>query len=167
MIEAGNLLGDQSPVQLVFIGDGPEKISLKKKVQQEGHGRVVFLDPVSKAEMPGVLTASDLAIVPLKMDLPGAVPSKIYEAMAASLPLILIAEGEPAEIVRKYQCGLVVKPGDIQGIAEALRQLADNVELRQKLGDAGRRAAETFYDRQLIIDRFAEYLDQATLSKTT
>jgi len=50
--------------------------------------------------MPAILAAADVLLVPLLRYIPGAVPSKLYEAMASGRPVILIGEGEAASIVR-------------------------------------------------------------------
>jgi len=144
--------------KFVLIGDGPEKEDLIKLADKLDLSNILFLDPVPKEKMPGILASVDICLVPLKKTLPGAVPSKLYEAMAASKPVVLIAEGEPAQIVRKAKCGFVVKPGDIDGIVDALRLLADNSDLRKKMGISGRQEVIKNYCRQDIVDRFAEFL---------
>ena len=109
--------------------------------------------------MPGILASADMAIVPLKTRIPGAVPSKLYEAMGSGLPVVLVAEGEPADIVKRTQCGVVVSPGDIKGLSYALRTLALDSGRRMELGSNGRRAAENEFDRKIIIERFINYLE--------
>ena len=111
--------------------------------------------------MPALLAAADLAVACLKRSLPGAVPSKIYEAMAAGRPLVLVADGEPARLVREAGAGLVVAPGDVEGLAAALGALAADPDLRRRLGEAGRRAALERFDRRRIFDRFVDRLEEA------
>ena len=91
--------------------------------------------------MPELFASADIALVPLKGQIPGAVPSKLYEAMASGLPVVLVASGEPADIVRSARAGIVVEPGDPEGLAGALRHLAQSPEDRRQLGDAGRETA--------------------------
>ena len=153
----------QSPdgVRFIFLGDGPEKEQLIVLANQLTLKNVDFLDPVPKDQMPGFIASMDICLVPLKTALPGAVPSKLYEAMAAAKPVILIAEGEAREIVERNQVGLVVKPGDIPGIVSAIGILVKDPQLRKKLGDNGRKTAIEQYSRAKIIQKFSDYLKSA------
>lgn len=146
-------------LRLVLIGDGPEKAALVEKAEADRLQNVTFLEPRSREDMPALLASADIAVVPLKMRLRGAVPSKLYEAMASSLPVVLVADGEPAEIVRSAQAGIVVMPGDIEGLADALRRLARSADERLRLGAAGRVAAVEGYDRTRLCDAFVKVLE--------
>jgi glycosyltransferase involved in cell wall biosynthesis len=87
------------------------------------------------------------------------VPSKLYEAMACGRPVVIVADGEPADIVRRTGAGLVVPPGDGAALAAALRTLRDDPTLRATLGANGRRAVEQRYERRSICARFVDYLE--------
>lgn len=159
VIEAGAHLPAGSPVDLVFVGDGPERERLVATARERG-ARVRFLDPRPHAEMPSLLASADIVIVPLVTHLPGAVPSKLYEAMASARPVILVAEGEAARIVQQHGAGLVVRPGDAAGLRRALLDLADDPVLRARLGANGRAAAVQRYDRKRIGNAFVDLLEQ-------
>jgi glycosyltransferase involved in cell wall biosynthesis len=106
-----------------------------------------------------LVAAADLSLITLKTNLPGAVPSKLYEAMASGKPIILSADGEAAEIVQEHKAGLAVKPGDRETLTKALRVLKAEPALRRRLGKNGRRAAELYFDRAKIAERFIDYLE--------
>lgn len=159
VLRAAQLLSDVEGLKIVFIGDGPLKHQLIQQASQSNLHNVYFLESLPHTEMPAVLASADFCIVPLGMEMPGAVPSKLYEAMAAGCPVLLMAHGEAADIVRAHDCGLVVAPGDINALADGLRTLACNSELRTRLGTNGRRAAQEHYDRTAIVERFAKFLD--------
>jgi len=97
--------------------------------------------------------------VPLATHIPGATPSKLYEAMASGRPVVLVAGGEPAAFVREHRVGIVVAPGDARGLVEALRTLSADAALRQELGANGRRTAEQLFDKLDIDNAFIEYLE--------
>jgi glycosyltransferase involved in cell wall biosynthesis len=88
------------------------------------------------------------------------VPSKLYEAMASGRPIILVASGEASQIVSEHQAGITVEPGDIKGLVQALRTLLAQPELRRTMGDNGRRAASQHFDREVIVSRFREFLEE-------
>jgi glycosyltransferase involved in cell wall biosynthesis len=104
------------------------------------------------------LAAADAALISLGTSPPGAVPSKIYEAMAAELPILLIADGEAARRVEDAGAGLISAPNDTATLRNNFLQLAGDADLRGRLGAAGRRAAETVYDRARIADVLDRFL---------
>lgn len=143
-------------LKIVFVGDGPEKEYLIQKAQ--GLKIVKFLNPKPREDMPKLLASVDIALVPLKMYIPGAVPSKIYEAMASALPVVLVANGEAVRIVSESGAGITVSPGRVNDLAQALRQLTLDTDLRRKLGEKGRQSALERFDRDKITVNFAHYL---------
>ncbi len=154
---AAEKLKDFNEIKFIFMGDGPVRPDLISMAGRLHLGNVRFLKSVLKEKMPAWVASADICIVPLKLFLPGAVPSKIYETMASEKPVILVAKGEAADIVIKNQAGLVVEPGDIEGLVAAIHSLADDPELRKKLGKNGRKAVVEYFNRQKIVDQFAAF----------
>jgi colanic acid biosynthesis glycosyl transferase WcaI len=148
-------------LRIVLIGDGPEKEALVSEAQRRDLTNVTFLPPQPREEMPTLLASADVAVVTLKTRIPGAVPSKLYEAMASGLPVLLVADGEPAEIVESTGSGVVVAPGDVDGVVDALGRLAQSPEERRRLAAAGREAAVQRFDRKRLCDEFIEALETA------
>jgi len=165
LIEAAESLPAECDLRIVLIGDGPEKQKLVTRAGNRCSRRIRFLDPRSHAEMPDLLAAADLVVVPLRSYIPGAVPSKLYEAMASGRPVVLMAQGEAARTVRESGAGVVVAPGDVGGLANALQTLAADAGLRWRLGAAGRVAAERQFDRARIAQRFIEYLERQQVER--
>ena len=157
LIDAADRLQDD-PLRVVLVGDGPEKEALVDSSRRRRLRNVTFLEPQPRDAVPALLASADIAVVALRTRLPGAVPSKLYEAMASGLPVVLVADGEPAEIVRSTNAGIAVSPGDVEGLAKALRRLAQSGEERDRFGAAGRAAAVERFDRGPILDRFIDVL---------
>jgi colanic acid biosynthesis glycosyl transferase WcaI len=155
---AGELSEDG--VRFVLIGDGPEKRKLVEAAGRDGLNNVTFLDPAPAAEMPALLASADAIVVPLGMCIPGAVPSKLYEAMASARPIILVAGCEPAEIVRKYDAGIVVEPGQAHELAAAVREIRRHPERGAEMAGNARRAAVERFDRGEIARSFLAHLEQ-------
>ena len=161
ILDAAERLRDVPGLAIVLVGSGPVKHSLEQSAASRGLINVRFADALPPEDVPAVLASADIAIVPLGLRLPGAVPSKLYEAMASAVPVVLVAEGEPATVLARSQGGLLVRPGDADGLATALRRLAENVDERRAMGAAGRTAACEHHDRRVICDRFIDALEQA------
>ena len=149
----------EAAFRFVLVGDGPEKKGLLEQSERRGLANVCFLDPCPSSEVPALVAAADVVLVPLRTHIPGAVPSKLYEAMASGRPVVLAADGEAAEIVRRHQAGIVVQPGDVSGLAQALRTLRAEPQLRRVMGENGRRAAEQHFDRKKIVGHFIDHLE--------
>lgn len=152
-------------VDFILLGDGPDKVRLTELATYLNLHNVHFLAPVVKEKVIDVIKDADVLIVPLKIQLTGAVPSKLYEAMAVGKPVILIAQSEAAEIVMNAQCGLVVQPGDIASFVDAIVYLKSHPEQARQMGQNGRRVVCQNYDRAKIADEFAKFLLHETRNK--
>ena len=165
ILDAAVLLGDLAGLRIIFAGDGPEQARLARRSAELGLSNVRFLGALDREKMPGLMASADVALVPLKSKLPGAVPSKIYEAMGSGVPVVLVADGEAADIVTRSGAGIVARHGDIQAIANALKELVENEPLRKQMGEAGRQSAIRNFDRKAICDNFARLIEgQAEVS---
>lgn len=93
-------------------------------------------------------------------------PNKLFEAMMCGKPIIVNDGSAMADIVRKENCGLVVPYGDVDAIKEAILKLKNNPELRQELGQNGRRAYENRYSwrimEQRLLDSYRQLSDKVS-----
>jgi glycosyltransferase involved in cell wall biosynthesis len=164
VLDAAATIPPEGALDFVFMGNGPLRDSLMRRARIEGIPHVHFLESRPHAEIPGLLAAADILIVPLHESLTNAVPSKLYEALASGRPVVLIAGGEAARIVREGEAGIVVPHNDRAGLAAALLRLAGDEGLRARLGANGRRIAAERFDRSRIAENFLALL-QAGLSR--
>ncbi len=160
-VAAADALRDAPHIRFVLVGDGPEKAALMADAAARGLDNIRFLDPVPAGDVPPLLCAADILLVPLKEFIPGAVPSKLYESMASGRPVLVVAEGEPADIANAHQVGRVAAPGDLDAIVSALRELAGDAALRDRLGANGRAAAQAHFNRNTIVAGFIQHLEQS------
>jgi colanic acid biosynthesis glycosyl transferase WcaI len=146
------------PVRFLLFGDGPEREKLISLAHQLKLMNVDFHPPVSHDHVASIIASLDVAVIPLRGTVHGSVPSKIYEAMASGIPILLVANGEAGEIVRGSRAGVAVAPGDIEKLVSNIRELASRPGWRREMGEAGRQAAENHYDRSRIAQRFEAVL---------
>lgn len=145
-------------IEFALFGDGPLKEMLILSAKSKGLENLKFYDPVKRAEIPGLLASADVAIISLGKNINGAVPSKIYEAMASELPILLIAQGEAAHRVESSNAGICIDCGDIEHIKGAVTLLAEHESMRFEFGRNGRLAAEKIYSRERIAKRLSDFL---------
>jgi len=144
LLEAFALLQAQRPESwLLIVGDGPERERLQALTQHRAIGNVVFTGAVTPAAVPEWLGKMDIAVAPYPQlaDFYFS-PLKIYEYMAAQLPVVTTRVGHLAEVVKHRVTGMLVEPEDPAALCACLLQLADDPLLRQRLGEAGRRFVE-------------------------
>jgi glycosyltransferase involved in cell wall biosynthesis len=104
-------------------------------------GRVVVHGPLPVAQVAALYAAADIFALASAREPYGTVYG---EAMAAGLPVVGYAAGNLPHLARDGEEGLVVPPGDVAALTAALRRLADDEELRARLGEAAARRAGTF-----------------------
>lgn len=165
ILDLAKSLTASEPGRFVLVGEGPERERLQARIQSESILRVRIVPSQPRERIPAILAAADAALISLGMSIPGAVPSKIYEAMASEIPILLIADGEPARRVQQAQCGLTAPAGDATAIKACFTQLASDASLRQQLGAAGRLAAQTVYDRNRIAEKLSKFLSSLVAAK--
>ncbi|HET6266395.1 MAG TPA: glycosyltransferase family 4 protein [Acidobacteriota bacterium] len=159
LIDAAEQMRENPEFFLMFFGEGPEKSSLIQSAQSKNLKNIRFMDPLPHQRMPTLMASTDLALIPLKERLPGAVPSKLYEAMGSGVPVVLIANGEAASIVRQSQAGIVVNPGDVSDLVRSLRELIGDKNKLGEMGKNGRRAAVAGFNRKTIANAFVDFLE--------
>lgn len=151
IIETAIKLKDVEDIHFIIVGEGVEKQSLQDRVIKLGLNNITFLPNQPKESIPSLLTLSNIAIIPLVSNkLVDAVPSKLLEAWACKLPVILIAGGEAADTVVKAQGGIVVSPNDIEGIKTAIIKLKKSQELRNNFAINGYNYVSRNFDRELL-----------------
>ncbi len=158
VLDVAETVRDLDHVQFVLVGDGAERESLRRRIEDENLRNVRLLPAQPKDRIPALLAASHVGFHVLKFSIPGSVPSKIYEAMASGIPILFAGGGEGARRVLEAQAGLVVPYEDSRGLEEAVRQLASSPGLREELGRSGRCAAEKLYNRKKIARRLHQLL---------
>lgn len=151
VIEAAELLSDNSNIRFIMIGDGPTKESLMANAEKAGLKNITFYPQQPKSHMPGILASMDASLIPLAAALPGTMPSKVYEALASGVPIVVTAGCEAEQLVRRYNVGKVFQPADAGQVAEAINQLASDQEQCIQMRTNSLQLAQRF-DRSKITD---------------
>jgi putative colanic acid biosynthesis glycosyltransferase WcaI len=156
VLDAADRLLEHREVTFVLIGTGAEQAVLVARNRpvgaarpELGYSNVRFLGKLPHPAIPAYLAAADLCLVPLRRSevFKTAIPSKMFEAMAAAKPVILGVEGEAREILEQARAGLAIPPEDTEALAAAILRLRQDATLARELGANGRRAALETYSR--------------------
>lgn len=165
IIKAAEKLRSQPNIKFILLGSGPEKetlVALKNELKTEN---VLFFDAVTKKEMPLIIAASDVAVIPLKrLDLfKGAIPSKIFENLAMKKPILLGVEGEAKELfIDEGKCGLAFIPEDEIDLKNKVLKFYENRDQLKQFGENGYAYVKQKFTRDEIAGKFYDFLIQQT-----
>ena len=126
--------------RLLMVGDGPERTHLEKALDLAGTRQAAhFAGSVAPGQVPDWISRMDVAVAPYPdHDNFYFSPLKIYEYMAAGKPVVASRVGQIGSLIEDGVNGLLVPPGNASALADALKRLADDQELRQHLGKEAR-----------------------------
>jgi glycosyltransferase involved in cell wall biosynthesis len=138
LLDAASKVADLD-LDIVLVGGGVDKPALMARAEREGLEHVHFLDPVPKSEIPDLLAAADLGLHVLA-DVPlfhsAVSPNKVFDYMAAGLPVLTNCHGVVADVVHRAACGMGVRPRDL---ASGLREFhSSSRSALRRQGGAGR-----------------------------
>jgi glycosyltransferase involved in cell wall biosynthesis len=140
---AARLIEHGSPIRVVLAGDGPERARLVKLAGELGiDSHVEFRGEVSHERVPAVLNELDIFVMPSRAEGFGVAA---LEAAATELPVVASRVHGIPDVVSDGVTGLLVPPGNVPALAEAIGRLASDAELRTAMGRAGRAFVEQRY----------------------
>lgn len=132
---------------LLIVGEGQAKENLENLVHLYGiTDRVKFMGYINHSKIPEVLSITDVAVAPFKelgMTFFGSA-IKIFEYLSAGKPIVATKIGQIAEILEDQHTALLVTPGHIEGLANAIIRLAHDEPLRNYLAKNAGIAAQKY-----------------------
>jgi glycosyltransferase involved in cell wall biosynthesis len=159
LIDAARIAGPET-VEVRVAGDGAEAPALREHLLRAGIANVRLLGSVPFADVPALYAGADAGAVLLR-DRPiltAALPTKLFEVMAAGRPVVLSAGGEAARMVADAGAGVVVPQEDPAALATALAALHHDRDRVAALGAAGARVARERFSRQRMVDEWEALL---------
>lgn len=153
----------ERPVTFVLIGQGPEKDGLMLKVQSRKQTNVVFLSPVEKKAIPGILRGMDALYIGLRGD-PlfrfGVSPNKLMDYMMAAKPVIYAIQAGN-DMVADSGCGISIPPENPTELAKAVLKLMNLPEKdRNEMGQRGKAYVLANHDYRILAKQFIEALER-------
>lgn len=135
IVTAAELLRDREDCVFLIAGGGANSEAIEKLIIEKELSNIRFLGRKEKQCMPAIWSLCDVSIVHLK-DTPlfsKVIPSKIFEAFAMGVPIILgLPKGEASQIIKDTETGLTIRPESPQEIADAVIRLRQDDKLRER-----------------------------------
>lgn len=147
--------------ELHIYGDGGEGAALRSFLQSNPDTGIHLHAPIPQIALDALLGEFHFVLVPLKVPIPGAVPSKLFMAVAAGLPVLFCAGGEGELLVREHGLGLIVAPGDYAALVDGV-QKAVNMDAAEYERMCGRvlAARSSVFSKSLQDEKFIRFVAQ-------
>ena len=153
-----------------IIGDGPLREALQNAIAAAGlDGMVQLLGALPQEEVVRRLADCDVFALASIVDREGAsdiLPTVILEAMATAQPVVSTRLAAIPEMVRNGESGLLVNPGDVESLANAIESLLRDQQLRARLGAAGRRNVEEKFDVDKTAAQLLELVEAVAVPRS-
>jgi len=162
LVHAAELMkhAGRNDVVMVFLGDGKDREAIGKYVQEHDLANVVILGSRPKEEVIAWLQVATASLLVFR-DLPVLStnsPNKLFDSLAAAVPVIQNTQGWIKELLEAEKCGVTVPAADPGGIADAIYKLVDDLAFRDEMGRNARRVAEERFDRDLLAEKMRRVL---------
>ncbi len=157
LLDAMARLSDIDALRVLVVGSGPEREKLEARAGELGLSRrVLFLG--QRLDVPDLLAASDIFV--LSSDWEG-LPITILEAMTSGVPCVATAVGGVPEALTDGVTGVTVEPGDPGALADGIRALAQDPELRARMAAAARDEFELRFRGEQMVRQTEALYDMA------
>jgi glycosyltransferase involved in cell wall biosynthesis len=133
----------------LIVGDGPERAGAEAAAAASG-GAVALLG--ARGDVAELMNAADAICLTSHTE---GQPLVVLEAMSLGRPVVATRVGGLTELVSDEETGLLVPDGDLDAFASALRALADDPALQQRLGDAGKERHAALFSADRMADDYA------------
>ena len=134
--------GTRPGLNLTLVGDGDDRALLERHAAPMGDA-VTFTGYLSQAAVAEALAEADAMVLPSFAE---GVPVVLMEAMAAGKPVIATQVGGVGELVEDGVSGFLIPPGDADALVDRILRIADDPELRSRMGAAGQVRVRTEFD---------------------
>ena len=157
IIKSAKYLNDSKvKVNWVILGDGRQRESLEKKINELGlQNNFFFLGSYPSEEMPYFFAHADAMLVTLKKSLifSMTIPNKIQSYMASSKPIIANLDGEGGRVVLEAKCGMVSPSEDFISFSKSIIDFLELSSIKKdQMGKNARLYFENEFDREKQLD---------------
>jgi len=156
VLRALHLLNSRnSAVQVIFVGDGPDREELKRLAQELAVQKDAFFLGI-RDDIPEILSLADLMVLPSTLDSEG-LSNVMLEAMASGVPVVATKSVGSQEIITENENGFFFDPGDAEKLATYMRELAINKDMRKRVAENARALILREYSLDVMVERYQEY----------
>ncbi len=162
MIDAARLLR-LDPILFRFVGGGARQSWIQAHKRLHNLTNITLEDYVPKEQTPAIMAQADCALITLEDPMLGVMsPSKLHANLAMGLPIIYVGpqRSNVDEAIERFGCGISLRPGDAQGLADFARKLLHEPQTRAEFRHRARQAFEEAYCDRVALPKFDAVLDR-------
>lgn len=163
LVRVASLLKRQGEkVRFVLIGDGRYKEKLLAEIEKEGvKDYFLFMNKKPPEEIPKYLAAGDASLICLSKSevFSMTIPAKTQSCLACGKPVLVSADGEVQEVIRKAGCGLYSAAGDAKGLYENICRMSHMTQ--PELTELGEKALTYYkenFEKEMLLSHMDGYL---------
>ena len=159
LIQAAKVLNQRNiAFEVHFVGDGPDKASLENfAVKNQLNDKIKFLGKVNHDQVQLLQREADIFVIPSFAE---GIPIVLMEAMASGTPCVTTHITGIPELFTHRQDGILVRPGNVEMLADVLDELIHDKELRDKLSKAALNTVQENWSIHKSNARLAELFKQ-------
>ena len=161
VLDAAERLKDDPSIVFLFIGGGQRKDPTAEDAKRRGLTNVIVQGYVPKAQTPSVMASVSCALITLRDNMLGVMsPSKLHSNLAMRLPILYVGPetSNVDDAIQRFGCGVTLKVGDAEGLADTIRGLAADRERFETMRRAARTAFDEAYNDRATHAAFDELL---------
>jgi len=158
-VQRGILQELRGEAKLIIVGDGGLRSEFERQAKQLGiSDRVIFTGWIKNEQLPGYYSIADIFVLP-STDKTESFGIVVAEAQACGLPVIVSDWPGVRKTIVDGETGYVAKPNDADDLADKLKKLINDNELRKGMGAAGHENAGAKYDWNHVADKMINIYD--------
>ena len=147
---AAELFAAQPRLTFLWIGDGKFQARIREKIRNAGwEDRFILTGLIPPAQVPKLIPAMDMMVHPSYRE---GLPRVVAQGMLEAIPAIAYNCDGANEVCINGHSGILVEPGDLGGLRNAILQLSQNAELRGVMGLKGKVLAAARFDANIMVD---------------
>ncbi len=160
LIDAAKKLKEESGIKFIIFGSGGIEQELKDAVIANELNNVKLLPLQPMERVPFVYGVGSVCVVACKEGLGGsAMPSKTWTIMSCGKAVLAnFDEGELKHIVEDNECGVFTKAGDVDGFANAIKELKNNIEKCDNMGKNGRKFLRENLNKDICTQKYVDVI---------
>lgn len=162
LLDVAEKIKETKNIHFVFVGDGKEKQNLVIKTKQKGLDNVTWVGSVPKDKVAAYLKNADIGVAilkPIEM-YKLTYPNKVFDYMAAALPVLLVIDGVVRKVVEEADAGIFAQPGNADDIAEKIITMYKNQEKLNQYAKNGKRYIKEKFSREIFSQSFLQIMEE-------
>jgi glycosyltransferase involved in cell wall biosynthesis len=146
---------------LHLIGSGSEKQIILSKVKAMGLNNVFIHGLIPFEQIPFIFDSVDISLIVLKNSdvFDTVIPSKIFDSMAAKVPIVAAVGAEATRLITEFKCGVCVEPENELAIFDAISKLINSRSVRRELGQNGYNNCRKYFNRRELAMKMLRRLE--------